>query len=134
MAKYDEFALKNRVQSSNIFGYIATEIAYNQGEKWLEELKDVIISNYNYVKARLEKELDLAIITPLEATYLMWIDLKEYLPKEEVADFVKNKCKLALDYGDWFYDNKKSSHIRINLATSKELLDECIDRLLLIKK
>ncbi len=127
--KFDDFALRHKVQNANVFGYLATEVAYNQGQAWLDSLIDNINNNYRLCVSWFNQNLPKAIVTPLEATYLMWVDLGAYLKAEETENIVKNQCKLALDYGHWFYDNKVSSHIRINLATSPKILEECLTRL-----
>lgn len=126
---FDDFALKNKFQNANVFGYLATELAYNQGEEWLAELIATIHHNYKICQNWFWENLPKAIITPLEATYLMWIDLGAYIEAEETEDIIKNQCQLALDYGHWFYDGKNSSHIRINIATSTTILQQCLGRL-----
>ena len=39
---------------------------------------------------------------------------------EEMRDFMQKKCRMAVDYGDWFGGERFGGHIRINLATSME--------------
>ena len=39
---------------------------------------------------------------------------------ENIKDVVQKKCRLAVDYGDWFGGEQFGTHIRINLATSLE--------------
>ncbi|MBC8924079.1 pyridoxal phosphate-dependent aminotransferase, partial [Escherichia coli] len=65
----------------NVFGIVGTEAAYRHGAPWLKELKEYIYSNYEYVKAALEKEVPEVGVTDLEATYLMWLDCRA-LPKD----------------------------------------------------
>ena len=72
------------------------------------------------MKKELSEKLPKAIVTPLEGTYLCWVDLKAYVSAENIKDVVQKKCRLAGDYGDWFGGEQFGTHIRINLATSLE--------------
>lgn len=118
--KWDTFVNQIRVIEGNAFGYVAAEAAYKEGRPWFEEVKEIIYGNYLYMKETLNKELPGIVVTPLEGTYLAWIDLKNYIKAEDVKDFMQKKCKLAFDYGDWFGGESFATHVRINLATSRE--------------
>ena len=58
------------------------------------------------------------MISPLEGTYLLWIDLRKCLDPEQTKTIVQDVCGLAVDYGDWFGGDDFKGFIRINLATS----------------
>lgn len=118
--KWDKYTLGHRVIGGNAFGYIATQAAYEDGEEWLVGVKTQICDNYLYLKKELSEKLPKAIVTPLEGTYLCWVDLKAYVSAENIKDVVQKKCRLAVDYGDWFGGEQFGTHIRINLATSLE--------------
>ncbi len=38
----------------------------------------------------------------LEGTYLPMIDLRGFLAPEDTKEFIQEKCRLAVDYGEWF--------------------------------
>ena len=118
--KWDIFVNQIHVTSGNAFGYVAAEAAYRDGRPWFEEIKEIIYGNYLYMKQTLERELPDIIVSPLEGTYLAWIDLKNYVKTEDITDFMQKKCKLAFDYGDWFGGVRFKTHVRMNLATSRE--------------
>ena len=69
------------------------------------------------------------IVTPLEGTYLCWVDLKAYVSEENIKDMIQKKCRLAVDYGDWFGGERFGTHIRINLSTSHENVKIAVDAL-----
>lgn len=130
--RLDEFIKKIRVIRGAALGYVAQEAAFKGGEKWLEEVILKIASNYAYLKQELAKRLPLVHLTPLEATYLTWLDLGAYVASEEIEDVVINRCRLGVDFGSWFLSKERNipdSHIRINLATSRENIEEAIRRL-----
>ena len=131
-ASYDAFAEKIRSTSGNAFGYIAVQDAYEGGRGWFEEVLGLIRANYSFLKEGLDSRLPKARLTPLEGTYLAWLDLGAYLGPDDIEDTIKNKCGLAVDFGSWFGGQKYASFIRINLATSRENIEILLDRLALI--
>lgn len=118
--RFDQYIRTIEVlNKGSMFGYAATEAAYNMGETWLRDILEIIEGNFEYLCHALSSELPESIVTPLEGTYLAWINLGAYIPHEDIQGFIQEKCKLAVDYGDWFFENGFDSHIRINLATSR---------------
>ena len=90
------------------------------------EVKEIIYGNYLFVKDAFAEELPEVIVSPLEGTYLCWIDMKAYVKPEEMKDFMQKKCRLALDYGDWFGGEQFASFVRMNLATSRENVETAV--------
>ena len=126
--RYDRFTSCIRVQSGNPFGYIAVESAYRGGEPWLREVREIIRENEHSAREGLRR-LPLLHISPLEGTYLLWIDFGAYLKAEEMRDFMEKTCGLAFDYGDWFGGERFGTHIRMNLATSGDLVRDAVRRI-----
>ena len=131
---YDDYMVHLRITIGNAFGYIAVQNAYQYGRPWLEELLTVIESNYRVVKEMLESELPDVWIPELQATYLMWIDLGKYLQPEEVENVVLFECKLAVDFGSWFGGDRYAGCIRINLATSEEVIRQAAQNIIDVLK
>lgn len=129
-AKYDEFKEGIRLRDGNPFGYVAVEAAYRHGREWFENVKSIIYGNYLYIKDTFAARLPKAVVTPLEGTYLMWIDLGAYVSAENMHDFIQNKCELAFDYGDWFGGERFGTHVRINLATSREMVEKAVQKII----
>lgn len=127
--QWDDFTNRLRVTDGNAFGYIAAKAAYTGGRAWYEEVKEVIYENYRYMKNVFEEELPDVVVSPLEGTYLAWVDLRNCLKPEEVAEFMQNKCGLAFDYGDWFGGSDFAGFIRMNLATSRENVEIAVQRI-----
>lgn len=120
-----------RVNKGTTLGYIAAEAAYKYGGEWLEAVIKVIEGNFQYVERRLKESLPEVVVTPLEGTYLMWIDLGAYVSHNNLEDVVQHKAGLAVDYGRWFWKQKEDdTHIRINLATSRENIVIAVERLI----
>ena len=130
---FDEYVKKMDIVEGNAFGYIAYEQAYANGRLWLNEVLKIITSNYKLLKSELSERLPKSIVSPLEGTYLAWINLDYYLNDENYIDFIQGKCKLAVDYGSWFGGDKYNKFIRINLATSKENIIKAVEQLEYLK-
>lgn len=128
--KWDHFAHGIRLENGNAFGYIAAEAAYTHGRPWLEEVKEIIYSNFLYMKETLESLKPGIRVSPLEGTYLAWIDLGNYVKAEELHDFMQKKCGLALDYGEWFGGDRFGTFVRMNLATSRESVEYGVNALI----
>ena len=124
--KWDEYITGIRILNGNAFGYIAAEAAYRDGRQWFEEVREIIYGNYLFVKDTFTKELPKAVVSPLEGTYLCWIDMKAYVKPENMKEFMQKKCRLALDYGDWFGGERFASFVRMNLATSRENVEKAV--------
>ncbi len=128
--KWDQYITGNSVPNGNAFGYVAAQAAYAGGADWLESAKAQIYANYKYLKSELEDHLPQLVITPLEGTYLCWVDLAAYVSPDQMEDLIQKKCRLAVDYGHWFGGEKFGTCIRINLATSMENVKTAVDALL----
>ena len=126
--RYDAMAKKHNVMQGNTFGITAARAAYESGAPWLESVISAVWENYNMLKDRLDKNLPKAVLSPLEGTYLAWIDLSAYVDAENIADRIENERGLAMDYGTWFGGNA-GCHVRLNLATSRENIILAADRL-----
>lgn len=125
---YDTFAKKLNVMQGNTFGIAAAKVAYESGSDWLESVISAVWENYWLLKDLLSKKLPKAVLSPLEGTYLAWIDLSDYVKPENIAAVLENQCGLAMDYGTWF-GGDAACHVRLNLATSKENILLAADRL-----
>jgi cystathionine beta-lyase len=111
-------------------GYVAAAAAYNGGAPWLESLLERVDENYQALCAEFNDRLPEAIISPLEGTYLVWIDLRRCLDPANTKFIVQEVCGLAVDYGDWFGGDAFKGFIRLNLATSLDNVMLAVSRLL----
>ena len=101
-ARWDDFAKRIRLMTGNAFGFVAAEAAYKGGQDWLDKVKKQIVDNDQYLRELFKENLPEIVVTPLEGTYLVWIDLRAYVKPEDTREFIQKKCRLAVDFGDWF--------------------------------
>lgn len=127
--KYDEEIKKINQTEINILGMLATQVAYEKGSEWLENVKEIIEDNFNYLKTELNKHIPEITITNLEGTYLVFLDLRKIIPIDKVKEFIQDKCNLAIDFGEWFGASFKG-FIRINLATDPEIVKKAVENII----
>ena len=127
--KYDEEIKKINQTEINILGMLATQVAYEKGSEWLENVKEIIEDNFNYLKTELNKHIPEITITNLEGTYLVFLDLRKIIPIDKVKEFIQDKCNLAIDFGEWFGASFKG-FIRVNLATDPEIVKKAVESII----
>ena len=129
METYDAYIKTVGSAEVNIMGVTALEAAYCGGEEWFENVKALICHNYDYMKQEFAREVPEIKITPLEGTYLSWLDLRGCMPGDQVAEFIQKKCHLACDVGEWF-SFTGHGFIRINLATDTKNIKTAVERII----
>ena len=113
---FDAYAVTVYHTTNNILGMVATQAGYMYGDAWLDGLIQVIRENYEYLQGKLAQTAPGIVLSPLEGTYLALMDLRHYIRPEDTKEFIQDKCRIAVDYGEWFGDNFKG-FVRLNLAT-----------------
>lgn len=127
--KIDKALNVNEVCEINPFAVEALIAAYNEGEEWLEELKQYLLGNYNYLKRFFEEQLPQFPVLALEGTYLVWVDcsvLKQ--SSEEIVKMLLEKEMLWVNEGS-MYGEAGEGFIRINIACPRQLLIEGLNRI-----
>ena len=127
--KIDKAININEVCDVNPFGVEALMAAYNDGEEWLEELKQYLFANYNYLRVYFEEYLPEFPVATLEGTYLVWADCSvlNQSSDETVKTFLE-KEKLWVNEGS-LYGEAGEGFIRINIACPRQQLIEGLNRL-----
>ena len=107
---------------SDVIAEAAITVAYThpEAEKWLADLLAVVKENYNYLCQNLLVALPKLRISPMDGTYLAWIDFGAYIKAENMHDLFENKCRIAPSFGEWFGGENYATFVRLNLATSLE--------------
>lgn len=124
---WDEFTkIYNQVEV-NLFGITAVEAALEGGEEWYNDIKKVIYSNYQLLVEGL-KEFPEVYISPLEGTYLVFIDLRNHVSLDQIKEFTQNHCNLAVDYGEWFGASWKG-FIRLNMGTHPNIVKKAMENI-----
>ena len=119
----------NEVCDVNPFGVEALMAAYNNGEEWLEELKHYLAENYSYLKEYFNEHLPQFPVTTLEGTYLVWVNCSVLQQRsKDIVETLLKEEKLWVNEGS-MYGEAGNSFIRINIACSREVLTDGLNRL-----
>jgi cystathionine beta-lyase len=115
--------------SANMFGITAAEAAYRHGEDWLDELMEYLKGNADLINGFLKTEIPEITSSPLEATYLLWLDFRKLgIPSTEVNNKLIEHAGLGLVDGVQFGSNGKGFQ-RMNFASPKKTILEALERL-----
>lgn len=119
----------NEVCDVNPFGVAGLIAAYNEGEEWFDALRQYLWHNYQLACEYLSGTLRGFKITPLEGTYLMWINcVATGMDSEEICDYLERHGKVRLSPGS-IYGKGGENFIRLNLACPEETLMEGLRRI-----
>ena len=107
---------------ADVIAETAITVAYThpEAEAWLTDVLAVIRENYEYLCRELCTALPQIHISPMDGTYLAWIDFGAYVKAEDMHDLFENKCRIAPSFGEWFGGENYATFVRLNLATSLE--------------
>ena len=113
----------------SVLSHVAFESAYRNGKEWLEDLKIHLLNNYNMLKSVCEKYPDIIKITPIEATYLAWLDCRGMgLSNKKLRQFFVEDAKLGLNAGLSF-SKEGSGFMRLNFAISHVTMTQVVEQL-----
>lgn len=115
------------IAGPNTLGAEASLAAWTRGQPWLDDIKAQLRSNRQLVIDRVA-DLPGAAMTPPDATYLAWIDLAGTGIQGNPSEVLREKGKIAVHDGAKFCSTAAKC-IRINFATSPDILNELFDRM-----
>lgn len=113
----------------NPLSIAATQAAYEHGDEWLKQLKTYLDDNFAFVDQYVKRDLPQAVFHIPEATYLAWIDISAYVPKDvNLPLFFAEQAGVLLEDGHMFVANGGGC-IRLNLACPRSVLEEGLRRI-----
>ena len=119
----------DEVAEPNVFSCPAAIDAFNQGREWLDELREYIFANRDYVKSYLETNIPELTLVDGDATYLLWINIdKLNTNSEEFTTFLREHTGLIVNEGKE-YGGNGDHFIRLNVACPRTRLEEGLQRL-----
>ncbi|MFT3739519.1 MAG: PatB family C-S lyase [Breznakibacter sp.] len=103
MSGYRKALMAMHQFTGNIFGAMAMEAAYSHGEPWLEELLVYLQGNADKVVRFLNSYMPEVNASPIEATYLMWLDFRKWgMTQSQLRGFIFQKAGVGLNDGTSF--------------------------------
>ena len=116
-------ARKGTLVGVNVFAYTSMLIAYRDCESWRQELIGYLQANRDYLADRI-KNIPGISMSPVEATYLAWLDVSQLALADAMSFFE--------DAGVGFSDGAQfdgEGFMRFNFACPRETLIEACDRI-----
>ena len=111
----------------NPFGVEATIAAYNECGEWIDELNGVIAQNRRLLERMTAEQMPQLRLTDQEGTYLAWADIRRTgIDADTFCRRLAAEEKVLLNASGMY---SCEGFVRINLATSAEILTEALTRL-----
>ena len=113
---------------ASLLGAFATVTAFEKGEPWLDSLMVQIDHNRNLIADLIAaKTPGVGYLIPY-CSYLAWLDLTSFNLGADPSAVLVEKAKVALVPGHRF-GAQSAQFVRLNFATSPEILEEAFNRL-----
>ena len=127
--KIDAFMASAGVRSGNLFALEGTRAALSHGDEWLDGLMEYLDEGRKILKEELARQLPQAVMTPLDATYLAWIDLRAYgFTTDELMERT-HKAGVAFTTGTFFGKELGEGFLRFNIGCPHRNIIEGVKRL-----
>lgn len=114
----------NETCDVNPFGVEAVIAAYKYGDEWIDQLNEYILENFDHVNEAISEALPAVHITPLQGTYLAWLDCRAYgLTSEQLVEHIAKHGGVLLNAGT-MYGKAGEGFVRMNLATQRPRVEQ----------
>jgi cysteine-S-conjugate beta-lyase len=123
-----ETARAGLVPGANILGYVAAEAAYLHGEAWLKALLRYLEGNRDFLLEFAATRLPGITVTPLEGTFLAWMDCRPAALPGNPARFFLKEGGIALNDGKHFGPGGEG-FVRLNFGCPRSILTEGLQRM-----
>ncbi|WP_412541433.1 MalY/PatB family protein [Longispora sp. K20-0274] len=111
-----------------IFGVLATEAAFSAGRPWLDSLIEGLDANRRLLGTLLADRLPAVGYVQPQATYLAWLDCSALGLGDDPAGVFLERGRVAFNAGSAF-GKPGAGHVRLNLATSAERIEDAVRRM-----
>lgn len=115
--------------STNLFGMLAAEAAYDRGEPWLGALLPYLAANRDRLTGGLAQAIPGARAMAMDATYLAWVDFSALgLSQDDLARRLGESARIATNAGPSFGPGG-DLRVRFNFACPRAMIDQALDRM-----
>jgi cystathionine beta-lyase len=123
-----QHAHRGLISGVNVLGWTAALAAYRAGQEWLTQVLAYLEANRNFLADFVKNELPGIQMTPLEGTYLAWLDCRNLKLDTSPYEFFLAQAKVALNDGATFGPGGEG-FVRLNLGCSRDTLFEALGRM-----
>jgi cystathionine beta-lyase len=111
------------------FGVLASIVAFKEGAPWLRGLLVHLDGNRKFLQHALAQALPDIVYVPQQASYLAWLDCSGLGLGPEPWQTFLDRGRVALSRGLNF-GSQGAGFVRLNMGTSRKLLEEIVARML----
>jgi cystathionine beta-lyase len=123
-----ETAKRGLVPKVGIMSYAVTQAAYTYGQEWFRELTAYLQGNRDFLHKSIKAQLPGISMSPVEGTYLAWLDCRGLKLEQNPHEFFLNKARVGLNDGARFGQGG-DGFVRLNFATQRTNIAEAISRM-----
>jgi len=121
--------MKIPYDESGALALVAGRAAYEKGAQWMDELKEYLLGNLEYLRDFLQKNLPKVRLIEPQGTYLVWLDFSAYdLTPEGLEYKMRNEAKVWTDEGTMFGE-EGAMFERLNIACPRVILAKALDQI-----
>jgi cystathionine beta-lyase len=106
-------------------GVVASTVAWSEGQPWLDDILAYLDGNRKLMANLIAEHLPGVRYTPPEGTYLGWLDFRETPLDGDLAEFFRERAKVAVVDGG-ACGEVASRFVRFNIAMPQPLLERSI--------
>jgi cystathionine beta-lyase len=116
----------NRVGDLTAMSIEALMAAYNESEDWLEQLREYVHNNYEWMCLYIEQNMPMLKVTRMQGTYLSWVDIRGTgMTADTLCRRLVEEQHVLFNPGEMYGDG---NYIRVNMACPKSTLQEAMQR------
>lgn len=127
--EYKKEMAKIHLDTSNIFGITALREAYTHGDQWMDQMKNYLKGNIDFVLNFLAKELPSIKCHKPDATYLLWLDFSQWgMTQDELNHFLVDRARLGMSSGTIFGKGGNGFQ-RMNIGAPRSVIAQALEQL-----
>ncbi len=113
----------------DVFGLLALEAAYREGDDWLEQVLAYLQGNLDFLLSFVKERIPRMSVVKPEGTYLVWLDCRRLgMDNMKLRAFFREKAKVGLDDG-YIFGPAGSGFERMNIACTRCTLEDGLTRI-----
>ena len=117
------------VPGPNVFGLVAMEAAFRDGDDWLAQMLEYLDGNLKITMDYFAKRISKIKVIKPQGTYLLWLDCRQLgMDNQALSRFMREQARVGFDDG-FLFGAAGSGFERMNIACPRVILNEGLARI-----
>ncbi len=116
--RFEQACHRNGIFMNNVLSITATEVAYQEGSEWLDELIRYLEVTRKEMQGFVDSEMKDVKLFETEGMYVAWLDFRK-VPVEDIHRFMIDKAGVGLSNGIEFGEEGRG-FLRFNFAAPRQ--------------